>query len=384
MKLAIINASPFYQKENGDIIISADEMKSLKQWFPIFEDVTLFKPQKVFKSKDIENWILVPSNVHVKKLCDEKAGLWQKFKSIKDIADIATEYDMYYYRLPNFESLFFWFKQKKWIPYFVELHGDMESAIMAGGKPFIIKKILSICLKNVFSKMASKARFALSIGPALLEKYVKSNIPTYATTNHLLTEDDYPTDIVIKEITEPINILFVGHIHNRKGLKYLFEALKMFNQQGRKFVLRIAGKGELQEYLVKYAKENGYGEKVLFLGQIKHGPDLFELYKQSDIFVLPSIAAEGVPRVTHEAMAFCCPVIATDIGSIKWQLDGGAGLVIKPRDSNAIFNALIKLIEDDKFRKEIIIRAYNKSKLFTLEKQSEGIHKFVLSQLSEK
>ncbi len=383
MKLAIINASSYYF-DNGKALISADEIKSLSQWFAIFDDITLFKPEKTKKIKDVDDWLEVPNGIKVEKLCDEQVGLCQKYYSIKEVAKKATSFDLFYYRLPNYESLFFWLNQQRSIPYFVELHGDMESAVMAGNKPFLIKKTMSLLMLKCFKRMSSKARFALSIGPVLLEKYVKRNIPTYVTTNHLLMEEDYPNEVKAKEFGEVLNLLFVGHIHNRKGLTYLFEALNMLHSNGRKFVMRIAGSGELRPQLEIYAKEHGFIDNVAFLGQIKHGPALFDLYKQADIFILPSIAAEGVPRVTHEAMAFGCPVIATDIGSVKWQLEGGAGYVIKPCDSNAIFNAIIKMVEDDIFREEIIIRAYDKSRLFTLEKQSEGIRKFVLSQLSEK
>lgn len=380
MKLAIINASSYYF-DNGKALISADEMKSLSQWFDIFDDITLFKPERTNKTKDIEDWLEVPNGISVEKLCDEQVGVRQKYYTIKNVAKKATSFDLFYYRLPNYESLFFWLHQQRSIPYFVELHGDMESAVMAGNKPYFIKKPMSLLMLKCFKKMSSKAIFALSIGPVLLKKYVKSNIPTYVTTNHLLMEKDYPNEVKVKELGEMLNLLFVGHIHNRKGLTYLFEALNMLHSNGRKFVMRIAGSGELRPLLEIYAKEHNFIDNVAFLGQIKHGPALFDLYKQADIFILPSIAAEGVPRVTHEAMAFGCPVIATDIGSISWQLQNGSGLVIPSCCSHAIYQAIIDISSNSDLRKKMIYQGYERSRKYSLEKQESGIKDFVTSQL---
>lgn len=382
MKIAIINASSYYLNSGGQILISADEMKSLNQWLAIFDDVTLMKPKRLELTNDVNDWVPVPENVKVKRLCDENMGIRQKYSEIKIVAQNAIEYDMFYYRLPSYECLFFWLNQKRSIPYFIELHGDMESAVMAGNKPYLIKKPFSLLMLNYFRKMSSNAKFALSIGPVLLEKYVKSNIPMYVTTNHLLLEKDYPNEIKVKEIGETLNLLFVGHIHNRKGLTYLFEALNMLHSNGRKFVMRIAGNGELRSQLEIYAKNHGFNDNVIFLGQIKHGPALFDLYKQADIFILPSIAAEGVPRVTHEAMAFGCPVIATDIGSISWQLQYGSGLIIPSCSAQAIFQAIMDVSSNDDLRSKMINLGYEKSKNFSFERQAEGIKSFVTSQLN--
>lgn len=383
MKLAIVNASSFYSDENGNSLISADELKSLSQWFNIFDDVTLLKPRLTKRGKFVDDWEPVPKNIKTVEICKAEDGLRTKYAKISKIASAAAQYDMLYYRLPNYESLFFWMNQPKSVPYFVELHGDMESAVMASSKPYWVKKPLSKLLRKIFTQMASRAKFALSIGPALIDRYIKSDIPTYATTNHLLSEADYPSCVSYKEISETLNLLFVGHIHNRKGLTYLFEALDMLKRSGKKFIMRLAGQGELESWLRQYSITHEFAENVKFLGQIKHGPALFELYKQADMFILPSVAAEGVPRVTHEAMAFGCPVIATDIGSLRWQLQNGGGIIVPPGNSNAICQAIINISADNELRKDIITCGFERSKQFSLEKQAEGIKKFVINQLKQ-
>lgn len=382
MKIGIINASPFYVDADGISYISADEMKSLSQWFHLFDEVTLFKPELGNRDKP-SGWEALDVKIKVVRLCRSDESLGKKILAIKAIRPQMTGYDLFYYRLPNYEALTFWKKQPQETPYFVELHGDMESAVMSGNHPWIVKKIVSKVLLYYLRKMASSSKFTLSIGPALLDKYVYSSIPTYVTTNHLLLEKDYPEDIPERNISKVLNILFVGHIHDRKGLRFLFKALAKLKQQNIPFQMNLAGKGELKSYLEDYAMKNDFIEQVSFLGQIKHGEELFDLYRQADLFILPSVAAEGVPRVIHEAMAFGCPVIATDIGSIKWQLSGHAGVLIEPNSSEAIYKAIMKIENDEDLRRILIKNGYEKSKLFSLENQEKGIHDFVRCQLKD-
>ena len=84
----------------------------------------------------------------------------------------------------------------------------------------------------------------------------------------------------------------------------------------------------------------------------------------------------------HEAMAFCTPVVATNIGSVKWQLNGECGVVLEPADAKALKNAIDRVLEDEGLRNKLIVNGYKKSLRFSLEEQKKGILKFVTKQLS--
>jgi|GEM_PF-6083421 len=380
MKVGIINASPFYRDLDGRCFTSSDEEKSLSQWYNLYDKIVLFRPEQTDGIKAKE-WLKLPENVECRSLGNINLGAFKRKIVIRKVAKAANDCDIFYYRIPNYESYLFWRSQPK-SPYYVEIHGDMESAIMSGNKPWIIKKMMSKYFFYLFQKISSQANFALTIGPALRNKYIKSNIATYVTTNHLLFKEDYPKSCVIRPQNRIPLLLFVGHIHDRKGLRYLFKALKMMHEEGKPFIMKLAGTGQLQSWLEKYATDNGFIDCVHFLGQIKHGPDLFKLYQEADLFVLPSTAAEGVPRVIHEAMAFCTPVVATNIGSVKWQLNGECGVVLEPADAKALKNAIDRVLEDEGLRNKLIVNGYKKSLRFSLEEQKKGILKFVTKQLS--
>ena len=382
MKLGIVNASPYIKGSDGRIYMSPDEYKSLSQWFLIFSDVVLLRP--VLDAGEVPaGWLPAPAGVAARPICRAEAPRGVRRRQVEEAARSLGEVDWLYYRLPNFESLWFWRSVDPRKPYFVELHGDMEQAVMAGSRPWPVKKAFSKLCLHRFRRLTSGARFVLSIGPALLEKYLRlPDVPSYVTTNHLLHEADYPPRLPDKVRTDVWRLLFVGHLHPRKGLIYLFEALRMLHDDGVRFSLTLAGRGSLAPRLESYARRHGFADSVRFMGQVPHGPQLFRLYEEADLFVLPSVAAEGVPRVTHEAMAFGCPVVATDIGSVGWQLAGGAGVVVAPRSAGALRQAIVRVMTDaalyDRLRRE----GYGRSRAFSLEKQADGIRRFVRQQLS--
>lgn len=381
MKIGIIEIASYFKNDDGKIFLPAHEAKSLEQWFAIFDNVTLFLSETNISTKS-DDWLPLNPKVEIVRLCGRFDSWYRKYRQIKRIVNnLPNHYDYFYYRLPSVEATFFYMLLPKDVKYFVELHGDMEQSIMASSKPWIVRKIMSRWFYNIYCKMSSKGNFALSIGKALKDKYVKTDIPCYVTTNHLLPEKDYPEKCPYHPLSSEHKILFVGHIHKRKGLITLFEVLNRMHQEKFKFKMLLAGTGDLRDTLENYAEQNGFNRNIYFLGQVAHGKELFQLYREADLFVLPSIASEGVPRVTHEAMVFGCPVVATDIGSVKWQLEGGAGIVVPPGDVDELYKAIMNVFTNSELRKQLIETGFDKSCQYTLEAQAAGIQKFVTQQM---
>lgn len=81
--------------------------------------------------------------------------------------------------------------------------------------------------------------------------------------------------------------------------------------------------------------------------------DVPEILSAIDVFVLTSIR-EGLPIAVIEAMGARKPVICTDVGSMKSLVqDGINGLLVPPRDEDAICRALLKLQGNPAMRKEM-------------------------------
>jgi glycosyltransferase involved in cell wall biosynthesis len=146
---------------------------------------------------------------------------------------------------------------------------------------------------------------------------------------------------------------------------------------GRDFEMIIAGSGPQEAFLRAYSRKHEFDKNITFLGRVTVFPELLRLYRQADIFILPSIAAEGVPRVIHEAMTQGCPVIATDIGSVKWQLADGAGLVIPPSNTQILTETIINVLDDKQLRQSLSANGFDRSLEFTFEKQGERLATFI-------
>lgn len=134
----------------------------------------------------------------------------------------------------------------------------------------------------------------------------------------------------------------VGRLHPQKGHRFLIDAARavLNKMPATRFI--FAGSGELEESLKLHAEKLGVLNKIRFLGFRK---DIPKILQASDIFVLPSLS-EGLPFSILEASAAGKPVIATDVGgSAEAVRHGDTGLVVPPRDPNALSDAILFLLK---------------------------------------
>jgi glycosyltransferase involved in cell wall biosynthesis len=110
------------------------------------------------------------------------------------------------------------------------------------------------------------------------------------------------------------------------------------------------------------------------------GEILFNEYKDSDIFVLPSLS-EGTPRSLIEAMCNGVPVIATDAGGITFTVtDHENGLIVRAKDSKMLSEAIELLINDDTLREKLVRNGYNFAEMNTIESHANEVYQFIKSQ----
>ena len=154
-------------------------------------------------------------------------------------------------------------------------------------------------------------------------------------------------------------LLFVGRLRYYKGLNYLLQAMQQVDA-----TLLLVGTGPEAERLHTLCDELGLTEKVHFLGDI--GDDQLPAYYQAaDIFVLPSShRSEAFGIVLLEAMAAGTPLISTELGTgTSWvNQDGVTGLVVPPRDADALAAAINNLLADDVGRAEMGARAQERAR----------------------
>ena len=137
----------------------------------------------------------------------------------------------------------------------------------------------------------------------------------------------------------PVRLLFVGGDFVRKGGNVLVEAFRNGLQQD--CTLDIVTKEEV----TAIAMAGIEGVKV-HRGLTANSQPLRELYAKADIFVFPTLA-DCLPLAVMEAMAAGLPVIATNVGALREEVEAGInGVVVPPRDVSAIVDAVKFLLEN--------------------------------------
>lgn len=151
-------------------------------------------------------------------------------------------------------------------------------------------------------------------------------------------------------------ILFLGRLCKEKGIHELLDAVQEVKSHYPKLQVYLGGvwvDEELKE------KADGYREWIHQLGWIdyeKKGKYL----KECNIFVLPTYF-EGLPVSLLEGMAYGCACVASNVGGIPYMmLPEETGLLIPPKDTKALKDALIKLLEDNALQKKFGVAAREK------------------------
>jgi len=145
-------------------------------------------------------------------------------------------------------------------------------------------------------------------------------------------------------------ILFVGSLVERKGVRYLIDALPLLPAH-LPAKLVIIGDGAERSRLEAQVRQRGLEHRVEVRGRVAE-QELRRAYAGASVLVLPAIVdargdTEGLGVVLLEAMSYGVPVIGSDLGGITdIVIDGETGLLVPPQDSAALAAALERLATD--------------------------------------
>lgn len=120
--------------------------------------------------------------------------------------------------------------------------------------------------------------------------------------------------------------------------------------------------------LRRTARAYGVGDALKLIGYVDD-EELSALYRGASAQLFPS-RAEGFGYPVIEAMSSGCPVITSDRSSLV-EVAGDAAILLDPEDSDAISNAIMRLVEDDAERRRLSVLGSARAKLFSLERMAK-------------
>lgn len=200
-------------------------------------------------------------------------------------------------------------------------------------------------------------------GQALYATYNRPGRRVLLTTTSTISDADVierPDTGLGSPGAAPIRLLTVSRIDPRKGLRYLPPALADLVRRGYDVRLSIVGPvvgrlgEEERERVIRAADQLGVRERIDVLGA-RTLPEVLALAREHDLFVLPTLPGEGVPRVLLEAMASGLPVVVSNVAGVPTLVQHEVnGLLVPPADPPAIAEAIDRLIRDGDLRRRLI------------------------------
>jgi glycosyltransferase involved in cell wall biosynthesis len=171
--------------------------------------------------------------------------------------------------------------------------------------------------------------------------------------------------------SRPVKLLYVGLLSTSKGTDHLLDALARLVAEGVDCTLTLAGLASGYDAAAAIARR-GLGDRVTMAGFVRWGPELFGLYRASDVFVFPSLS-EGSPKAPMEALSQSLPVVATRPGTSGYVEHEHSGLLVPTADPAALAAAIRRMIDDGALRRRCIAGGLEVARRHTRDRMYERI-----------
>ena len=211
-------------------------------------------------------------------------------------------------------------------------------------------KIGAVKLSNRYIRRLD-GRIAVS-GAA--HRFISKHFPgDYEIIPNGIDFDEFDRAIPFPDLNDGmINLLFVGRLEKRKGLKYLLAAYSKLKWDWPNLRLIVVGPGKPDDDSYRIMSERNL-QDVVFTGRVSD-TDKARYFKSADIYCSPATGRESFGIVLLEAMAAGTPVVASNIDGYAGVITHGKdGLLAAPKDEQALADAIALLLNDKRLRDEL-------------------------------
>jgi glycosyltransferase involved in cell wall biosynthesis len=230
---------------------------------------------------------------------------------------------------------------------------------------------------------------AFANGAALAEKHSRPHHRVIQTTTTTISASDIATRTDTCQ-GRPVRLLAVSRIDPRKGLRVLPAAIERLAARGIDATIDIVGPSigrpgdEEKRAIAADAVVRHVESRVNVPGPVPLD-ELLPLYRKYDVFVLPTLPGEGIPRVLLESMTSGMPVVTTRVSGIPSLITHEVnGLLMDENSGDAVADAVARVVTDSALRQRLIANGYETARGRTLEAQAAKMMATVSQELRVK
>lgn len=245
------------------------------------------------------------------------------------------------------------------IPYVVTVHGgDIDKMAKKNAK-------IASMTKTILQEAAHVVTVGERLKQELVENFgVAKNSATVMsmgvdrTVFYPMERAEVRTKLGLQE-TQPV-VLFIGNLIREKGVLELIQAFDSIHKTVPTASLHLIGSHKSAGFVEEVKKMIASRQlEGIHLEGTKTQQELAQWLAAADVLALPSYH-EGFGLVALEAMASGTPVVASDVGGLTYLLADGAGVLVPPKDAEALAAGLLQVLSsettaaDDEKRKKLV------------------------------
>jgi len=362
MKLLIISHTTHFLNVNGKIVGWGPTIREINYLATKFESIYHCAPLHEgdpppssieYTSSNIHFVALKPSGGS--RIIDKLNVLWKAPHNLMVVRDILKKVDLFQLRVPTGIGVYM-------IPYltmFVKNPGWFKYA----GNWVQENAPLGYTIQRYFLKKQTKRKVTIN------GKW--KNQPSHCITfeNPCLDEAELIGGKEIidkKDYSGKLNFCFVGRLESAKGVGRILNVFKAIGKHERVGTIHFVGDGEEVDIFKDLAKTIPLD--ILFHGFMSR-EEVAEIMKSCHVFLLPSTASEGFPKVIAEAANYGCLPVVSNVSSIgQYVKDGENGFVvdINRNIESELKSKILNLLENGEV-KDMVLKSLDFSKKFTFK-----------------
>ena len=217
-----------------------------------------------------------------------------------------------------------------------------------------------------------------------VREYISRHFPgNYEVIPNGIQVDDYADGVASFPHLQDgmINLLFMGRLEKRKGLKYLIGAYSRLKWDWPNLRLLVVGPGKPDRDSQRIISERDLKD-VVFVGEVSDD-EKFRYYQTADIYCSPATGGESFGIVLLEAMAAGKPIVATSIeGYASVITHGEEGLLAPPKNDEALASAIATLLKDPALCINLATNARRKAEEFRWDRVARRVMDYYLTCLN--